>query len=226
MMNISKIQISGWQNAIKGLRYSFNSEDKSDSSYSIVHNEDGPQIFVFLGKEDLKLILNLIKGGSPHRKFLRAVHIQMSIKASMTWWKQYDTYKVSTTTLSRSTMHTVMKGLLTLDDFDPNINTPVLNDIIIYINELIFKYNEIKGLPETKAEDLKNLFFQVIDILPMCYMQERMIDINYETLLNIISQRRNHKLQNEWGYFCDELLETIPYLKEFYNATEGVVNED
>ena len=42
---------------------------------------------------------------------------------------------------------------------------------------------------------------------------------NYEVLLNMYKQRKNHKLQ-EWHEFCDALLDQIPYFKEFTEFAE------
>ena len=42
---------------------------------------------------------------------------------------------------------------------------------------------------------------------------------NYEVLLNMYKQRKNHKLQ-EWHEFCDALLSQIPYFKEFTEFAE------
>ena len=214
-MRINNQTTFGWHNAIMGMRYSFNSEDKMDSTFS----NDGFGI----GKEDLKLMLKLIRGGSPHRKFLRAIHLQLSASMTMSFWKQYSTYKVATTELSRSTMHTITKGVLSTkieaEDFAPAVVTPALESLVDHINELITFYNNMKTYPNPDPVDMKKIFNEIIDLLPGCYLQERMLDLNYETALNIIGQRENHKLSNEWELFCNALLE-LPYMQTFYQ--EGI----
>lgn len=216
-MKITHLHTMGWENAIRGMRYSFDSEHKTDSKYAVREDENGTQLIPYLGKEDLVLMQKLIKGGSSHRKFLRAIHIQMSVTASMTWWKHFDTYKVSTTALSRSTMHTIMKkGLTVEDDFTPFNDSEAINVTIDYINTIINKYNEIRVHPERDPIEMEKCFLEVIDILPMCYNQERMVDCNYETIFNIIDQRMNHKLKHEWKVFCEMLLDTLPYAKYLY----------
>jgi hypothetical protein len=219
-MKISKIQTFGWQNAIRGMRYSFDSEDKADSLYFYKDDGDGLVMNPMLGINDLDLMLKLIKGGSSHRKVLRAIHIQMSVIGTMTWWKHFDTYKVATTALSRSTMHTMMRKKLTINDFGSYNQSQALIDVVDYINSLIDKFNQIKNIPNSSKEELEQLFFEVLDILPMSYMQERMVDLNYETLLNILYQRSNHKLKHEWSQFCKICLLEIPYLEDFYNAAK------
>lgn len=216
-MEIKYIETFGWKNAIKGMRYSFDSESKSDTLDFYYDDGSGIKPYPLIGPKDLELMLKLIKAGSPHRKFLRAIHVQMSITATMTFWKQFDTYKVATTTLSRSTMHTLMSQPLSIEvNFDSYNNSAVLKDIVDYLNELIFNFNEEKNKPDRNSEAMEKLFFEAVDILPMSFLQERIIDMNYETILNIIYQRESHKLKHEWRVLCEKLLESLPYLKEFY----------
>jgi hypothetical protein len=42
--------------------------------------------------------------------------------------------------------------------------------------------------------------------------------MNYQTALNIIKQRKNHRL-DEWHTLCDALLE-LPYMKELSGSDE------
>ncbi len=219
-MNISRIKVWGFENAILGLRYSHDSDKDMDSV--INNSNDGstdPALVenIIFGPKDITLMNTLVKGGSEHRKFLRAVHIQMSVKASMIWWKQFDTYKVATTTLSRSTMHTVTKRLLNHDeDFEFSVRNESTLNIISYINNKIVDYQQLKREPaiNANANKLKEIFMEIIEIMPMSYMQERMLDFSYETALNIYHQRVNHKLKNDWGMFC-ETLENLPLMKMF-----------
>jgi len=41
--------------------------------------------------------------------------------------------------------------------------------------------------------------------------------MNYENALNIIKQRKGHKL-DEWHIICDELMK-LPYMKEFFRVS-------
>jgi hypothetical protein len=212
-MHITKIQTMGWQKAIEGLRFSFDSEDKTDSIYHIYQDkENGIQVFPILGIKDLSLMEGLIAKGSSHRKFLRALHVQMNVKMTMSWWKQFDTYKIATTSLSRSTMHTITKEHLTKNDFNFS------NEYDLYTDQILNKLNNLIDVyKETKS---KKVWDMIIDYLPMCYLQERMIDCNYETLLNIIFQREGHKL-SDWQFFIYEVKEKIPYLINFYKKIKG-----
>ena len=59
---------------------------------------------------------------------------------------------------------------------------------------------------ETKSKDI---WWQMIQLLPSSYNQTRNVMLNYEVLANIYRQRKNHKL-DEWIEFC-KWIETLPY---------------
>ena len=74
--------------------------------------------------------------------------------------------------------------------------------------DLYIDYNpedfEIKGCPAKK-----DIWWQLIQLLPSSYNQTRNILMNYEVLANIYHSRKNHKL-DEWCEFCS-WIETLPY---------------
>lgn len=56
-------------------------------------------------------------------------------------------------------------------------------------------------------------YFRLIrQLMPMSYLYTSTITMNYENLLNMYHQRKNHKL-TEWHKFC-EWVESLPYAKE------------
>jgi len=212
-MHVKDAQTFGWEKAIKGMRYAMNSEHLSDSMYKTIKAvPTHPNDFYFeIGDKDLDLVRRLIIGGEPHRKFMRCIHAQIDINMALTWWKHFDTYKVGTTALSRSTMHKIMSKPLTLDDFAPHQGWRTLENIIVDLNNAI----EISKAEENPTEK-EHGFHYVIDMLPNCYQQERMVDLNYEVLLNILRWRHAHKLP-DWHFFCKEIVMQLPYMEEFYN---------
>ena len=62
---------------------------------------------------------------------------------------------------------------------------------------------------ETKNKDY---WWQMIQMLPSSYNQKRTITMTYENVMNIINQRKGHKL-DEWNQFV-EILKGLPYVKE------------
>lgn len=218
MINIEDTEVMGFRKAIKGMRNAMNSWDKSTSymyypssdengNYGYWENE--PEFII--GESDMELAKRLIKAGSPDRKFMRMIHVQADVTAPLYWWKEYDTYKVGTTANSCSTMHTIHKRDLTLDDFshdrlDDDIVYNYLKPIIEGLNLFRTQYNNSKD---------KKYWNQIIQLLPSSFNQMRTIDLSYETLFSIYHQRKNHKL-DEWHQFCD-WIETLPYMREFLN---------
>ena len=228
MIKIEDVEVMGMRKAIKGMRNAMNSWDKSDSGYAVDEKPDGVQFSYFkIGEADMKLCKNLIKAGSSDRKFLRMIHVQANVTAPLYWWKEYDTYKVGTTTNSTSTMHTIHKRDLTLDDFSYE---HLLKRGIDFLQNLINEINRnrnlytkgFKGVPSDDAYGVrptdKTLWWQMIQLLPSSFNQMRTIDLNYETLFSIYHLRKGHKL-DEWRVFCN-WIETLPYIKEFLGLGE------
>jgi hypothetical protein len=166
-------RVWGFAFALKNMRLSHSSEDKSDSSVT----DRGLEI---IGKKDRALALKLIKAGPSHSKFMRFIRVHCLIKAPLKWWKHFDTYKYAEK-LSSSTMHTIMKHTLTKDDFSVNTHPESIN----IVNSLIQKGD----------------FSRVVDSLPDGFLQLRAVDTNYACLRNIYFQWRNHRL-DEWKELC------------------------
>ena len=207
MIKIENIEVSGFRAALRGMRNPLNSWNKSDS----VFNEDDTFL---IGEKDLDLAGRLITSGSPDRKFLRMIHVSMDVTAPLYWWKEYDTYKISTVANSCSTMHKLAAKPFELSDFSTDhLNTDaigVLRNVIDFLNAQREIYvNGIHG----QLKDDKAYWWNMIQLLPTSYNQRRTLDLNYETLRAIYYWRKNHKL-DEWRELC-KALEALPYAKEF-----------
>ena len=217
MIKVENIETFGLYGAMRGMRNPLNSWDKADTTIYQEHDRE----FINIGVNDLNLATRLIKAGTEHRKFLRMIHVQMDVTAPLYWWKEADTYKVGTTANSCSTMHKIAAKEFTIDDFS---HDHLFNDAVVYngyvstsvLECVIGALNEFRNLYlETKD---KRYWWQMIQLLPSSYNQRRTWDMSMETLLSILHQRKNHKL-DEWNEFRDICLEQVPYLKEFYEAS-------
>jgi len=199
-MRITRIETLGFRNAMLGMRFPKNSDGKSDSSAAGI------------GPADLSLLLRLTKAGRDHRKALRMIHVQAAVEMPMSWWIQYDTYKVATVANSRSRMHKMGSRLLTEKDFFvAEWNRRMINTLF-YLNGLIKVWQSGRD---------RVVWQQILDALPMSYQQERMLDLNYETLVAILSSRYSEKLFIEWRFFCDAFLGSCPHLREIWEASKG-----
>lgn len=201
MIKISNESVFNFDNAIRGMRNPMNSWDLMDSF--TLDND------FILGEKDKKLAQTLISLGTDHSKFMRQIFVSMDIEAPRAWWIEMDTYKVGTTSNSCSTMHTIMSKEFTKDMFSCESfkhNPGMYYDFIKVLNILNALRNQWL---ETKD---KNIWRNLIDILPQCYNQKRTWTANYGVLRNIYKGRHNHKLK-EWQDFCQEIL-NLPYANE------------
>jgi hypothetical protein len=55
----------------------------------------------------------------------------------------------------------------------------------------------------------KDIWYEMIQLLPSSYNQKRTVMLNYEVLANIYKSRKNHKL-DEWRELC-KWIESLPY---------------
>lgn len=224
MIKFEHPEVWGWEHAIRGMRNPLNSWDKSDSRFNYdieaaTAGDEEPQyihIDATIGYNDLDLMRRLIRAGSSHRKFLRQIFVSVDITAPLYWWKEYDTYKVGTVANSCSTMHKITAKEFTLDDFshehlsDFSSHPENVQDPLTILSSTIKTLNSCR---ECYIKEKDNFFWwQIIQLLPQSYNQRRTVTLTYENLLNMVSQRRGHKL-DEWHDFCDWVF-TLPYAEE------------
>lgn len=208
MIKIENLEVWGFRGAIRGMRNPMDSWNRMDTVFA----ENGDVIK--LGENDASLMIRLKKAGTDHRKYLRMIHIQCDVTAPLYFWKDYDTYKVSTVANSCSTMHKIHayeinQSMFSTEDLD-EIGLNVLQTTIDYMNY----YRDIYIASGMKD---KTAWRRMIQMLPTSYNQKRTIDINYETLLNIFGSRSNHKLQ-EFRDFCAILKKELPYIAALFDG--------
>ncbi len=199
---------------IEGMRNPMNSWDKADSDIQMAQlawrDERIPDKFI-VGTNDLSLMQKLSAAGTDHRKFMRMMPVMVRITAPLYWWKEFDTYKVGTVANSCSTMHKITEKEFTLDDFSTEHLGADALDILIQTKDTLnsfrdyyINYESYDDLP-----DKKDIWWQLIQLLPSSYNQTRNVMLNYEVLANMYHSRKNHKL-DEWQEFC-KWIETLPY---------------
>lgn len=200
MLKCERTSVMNIENAIRGARNPMNSWDRMDSSY----NEEGEYI---LGPNDLGLAKRLRKAGNDHRKYIRQIFVSVDITAPLYWWKEYDTYKVSTVANSTSTMHKIHSKPFELSDFSHDHMTEqtlvFMESVVAELEKIRLRYLENKN---------KDDWYDMIQLLPSSYNQMRTCTLNYETLINMYFARKSHKLV-EWHTFC-QWVESLPYGKE------------
>lgn len=228
---------NSWVKSDSGYCHHIGGCDRCRDNKCALMYTDGDTGGFYLGKDDYDLMIKLRNAGTDHRKFMRMITVYVDITAPLYWWKEFDTYKVGTVANSCSTMHTIHKKEFTLDDFSherllnplnyggsetkiPFIDvTPDKDGNIVFSPFGVLKYITIPILNECRkryveydgCDDIykKDLWYQMIQLLPTSYNQKRTVMLNYEVLANIYKSRKNHKLQ-EWHTLCD-FIEGLPY---------------
>ena len=218
MIKIENTEVVGFEAAIRGMRNPMNSWKKSDS-VKCYNDAKCPEICknnvsgICIGKNDLNLMKRLVKAGTDHRKFLRMITVYLDITAPLYWWKEFDTYKVGTVANSCSTMHKIQSKAFTLEDFSCEhlMDTKPIENIIAALNIYRNMYNNYEYLSIRRKSQVskKQIWWQMIQLLPSSYNQRRTVMLNYEVLANIYKSRSTHKL-DEWRTFC-EWVENLPY---------------
>ena len=210
MIKIEKTDVYGWESAIRGMRNPMNSWDKSDSKWDGFGDADGFTI----GDNDLDLMKRLAKGGAVHAKYRRMITVYVDITAPLYWWKEFDTYKVGTVANSCSTMHKIHAKEFELKDFSCEDLT---ERSLIILESVIDELNFNRDLFITTKD--KKHWKQMIQLLPTSYNQKRTIMLNYEVLVGMYRDRKNHKL-DEWHTFCD-WIKSLPYSELITMESEG-----
>lgn len=199
MIQIDKVEVFGWEAAIRGMRNSFNSWDKSDSRY----NADSGIYEV--GPADIELMDRLSRSGPSHAKFLRYINVTLDITAPRYWWAEMDTYKVGTVRNSCSTMHKVQAKEFERADFScehlDEESLAALDTLISVMNRARDRFNN--------CGKNKDDWWQMIQLLPASLNQKATVQLNYQVLQNIYFTRKDHRL-DEWHTFC-RWIEELPY---------------
>lgn len=223
-IKVENAEIFGWESAIRGMRNPLESWDKSDSHWEFIEDPStinpNDEVKWVLGGNDLKLMKSLSKAGSDHAKFLRMITVVCDITAPLYWWKEFDTYKIGTIANSCSTMHKIHDKEFILDDFSCE---HLITESKEHLESTIYALNEVRDLymnydkippheldPEITCK--KDVWWQIIQLLPTSYNQKRTIQLNYQVLKQMYFARRNHKL-DEWRMLC-KWIEALPYFKE------------
>lgn len=233
MIKLEKTEVLGWEHAIRGMRNPMNSWERSDSDYGCEEGkcddcDNTGDFFDLLGCEyrnyvvgtnDHDLMMRLANGGPVHAKYRRMITVYLDITAPLYWWKEFDTYKVGTVANSCSTMHKIAAKEFTLEDFShEHLLGAAENNLyrtircLNYYRDMYlhggYMYEE-DGTRNAFGPKNKDIWWQMIQLLPSSYNQKRTIELNYEVLAGIYPSRKDHRL-DEWRDFC-KWIEGLPY---------------
>ena len=179
-----------------------------------------------IGKNDMDLMQRLvshdqtsINGGEPNSKYLRDITVTLDITASFDFWKEFDTYKVGTVANSCSTMHTITKHPITIE----NISTADLREKDIknieekwlpILNEVLDD-ESLSALEKTRILSKMNL---------VGFEQKRTIKLNYQVIKNMNVWRMGHKLK-EWRVLINVYFKNLPYVESLFFRNSYLKNK-
>jgi len=241
MLEIKNTEVFGLERAIKasgnamtiGEINTQNFYTKEMTKYGVVEDTDFSKDRIRAEK------LGSTNVGSGHDHYLLGVHVQFDIKYPQYWTPEAQRYHNFEIITSQSKMH----RLTTMgkdDSFASMFNKYVNKDIIEYVQSVISLYNSytdyekqedgtyINGVQYCEPRSLDELlqekyetFMKIISNLPMGFEMWMTCDLTYLQLKTMYLQRRNHKLKEDWGNFC-EWCESLPMFKELIGIKETI----
>ena len=235
-MKFENIRVYNFENALRGMRNPLASWKKIDSEFGvrprvevpegavITHEyENGLCEYAKIGPNDMGLAKRLIVGGSEHRKFLRQIFVTVDITAPLYYFKEFDTYRIGVTENSTSTMHKLASTPITLDCFELGDYSPeldMIDDVPLGLRVDAF----LDDLEQMRQKYLmtndKRYWKELVRWLPNGWLQTRTVTMNYENLLSMYHQRRNHKL-TEWSIDFINFIKSLPYASDFLIPDEA-----
>lgn len=139
------------------------------------------------------------KNGSGHQTFLSGIRVSFDLKYPNYISPELQRYHWIDIVTSSSKMHRLTKM-----DMDVCFNEYVTQNSINQMKQLIKQYND---------NPTYERFMYVISNCPQGIELFMRVSTNYLQLKTIYHQRKTHKLKEDWGNFCKEIM-TLPYAQE------------
>ena len=150
--------------------------------------------------------------GSGHQTFLSGIRVNFDIKYPNYISPELQRYHWLDIVTSSSKMHRLTKM-----DFDKCCNKYVNQATIDNMKALIADYNIV--CDTGTKDDQYEAFMRVVSNCPQGIELFMRVSTNYLQLKTIYNQRKNHKLKEDWGAFCD-FIKSLPYAKEFITGED------
>ncbi|MGL6114541.1 hypothetical protein [Cetobacterium sp. SF1] len=158
--------------------------------------------------------LGTVPTGTGHDNFLKGIIVQFDVTYPNYWTPQFQRYHFADIVSSTSKMHRLTKM-----DLKKSCNEYVDDAVIENLQKWVDLFNSFQPGDTEKTFENKNyskyeVYMKIISNCPMGLEQTMRVTTSYLQLKTIYQQRRHHKLQEDWGAFCDWCL-TLPKFKEF-----------
>lgn len=146
-----------------------------------------------------------------HDNFLTGIRVSFDIKYPNYFTPELQRYHFLDIVTSSSKMHKLVKM-----DMNACFNKYVCVGAKEMMKELIAQYNAAVA-DENHADyndRVYEAFMRVVSNCPLGVELFMRCSTNYKQLQTIYHQRKNHKLKDDWGAFCD-FIRGLPHAKEF-----------
>jgi len=203
---------------------------RSGYPHTTGHPLDLDEEFQFTDSKDKERAQNLahVKSGTGHDCFLKGILVTFDLKYSLYFTKQLQRYHFIDFISSQSTMHSITKMDIK-ESCNKYVDQRIIN-IVKYWVDLYNRFDELSveqppcsidsmmkdafsmekpkvikhNMPGGQAIFTKyDIFMKVISNIPAGFEYWAGMTSNYLQLKTIYFQRKNHKLKEDWGYFCD-----------------------
>lgn len=134
-----------------------------------------------------------------HDNFLVGIRVSFDIKYPNYFTPEFQRYHFADIVTSSSKMHRLVKM-----DMDSCFNKYVTEESIAQMKLLLHEYNEMQTYEN---------YMRLLSNCPLGIELFMRVSTNYKQLQTIYTQRKHHKLQEDWGAFCD-MIEALPYAHE------------
>lgn len=162
-----------------------------------------------INEKDLKRASKLgkAKTGSGHDNYLSGITVMFDIQYPQYFSIELQRYHFLQIVSSESKMHKLIE-MLNENNWSEHLGNRADVRIYLILKEYVDSYLKIED-----EENRNDLMTQILNNLPMGFLLWMTISTNYLQLKTIYHQRRNHRLKEDWGVFCD-WVETLPRFKE------------
>lgn len=153
-------------------------------------------------------------GHQSHDSYLKGIVVQFDICYPQFWSLEFQRYKFVDIISSSSKMHRLSKNAsLDFNEFKKQFNKYVTTQNILNVQSLAMDYENA-----TDKDAKYEAFMKLISNLPMGYELWMTVSTNYLQLKTIFTQRKNHKLKEDWGEFCKWCV-SLPRFTELTGCT-------
>lgn len=137
--------------------------------------------------------------------FLCGIRVAFDIKYPQYISPELQRYNFLSIVTSQSKMHKLTKFN------EKHFNKYVFPEVITMVKNCICEYN--MAVKYSSKDDIYEAWMRLLSNCPLGLELTMRCTTNYLQLRTIYHQRKNHKLKEDWGAFC-EWLKSLPYSKE------------